>query len=73
MRVKKTAQIDTKNCVACGCCEKVCPTGAVRVIKGIAAKVNTPKCVGCAKCITACPPSIIKIVKEHADETKKVD
>ena len=37
---KKLAQVSQKECVACGCCVKVCPLGAVRVHEGMSAKGN---------------------------------
>ena len=36
-----------RECVACGCCEKVCPRGAIGVALGVIARVDAEKCVGC--------------------------
>lgn len=58
---KRKAFVDTDLCVACGCCVKVCPIGAISVWKGIMAKVNMEKCVGCGKCARECPASVIEI------------
>ena len=44
-RISKIAQIG-KNCVACGCCMKVCPKGAIHIELGIIAKVNKDACNG---------------------------
>ncbi len=52
MPSKKYAVIG-KNCVACGCCVKVCPLGAVSVWKGVTAVVDDSVCVGCGKCAAA--------------------
>jgi uncharacterized Fe-S center protein len=41
------------NCVACGACIKVCPSGAIQIINKKAA-VDKTKCIGCANCIGAC-------------------
>ena len=52
-----------KHCVACGCCVKVCPLGAIQIMKGIMAEVDMTKCVGCGKCAKECPASVI-IIRE---------
>ena len=61
-KVRKKANIPQEDCVACGCCVKVCPMEAIDVYKGIYAQVDTDKCIGCGKCKKECPASIIKIV-----------
>ena len=60
---KKKANIDQNICVACGCCMKVCPLGAINIYKGLYAQVDSNKCVGCGKCAKECPASIISIVE----------
>lgn len=52
-----------RRCVACGCCENVCPMGAVKVARGVAARVNAEKCVGCGKCAQVCPAGIIEMTE----------
>lgn len=47
VRKRKMAVIDQKNCVACGCCMKVCPMNAIHIEKGIFAAVDGTLCVGC--------------------------
>lgn len=59
VRKKRRAVVAGKDCVACGCCVKVCPKGAIQVIKGIMAQVDAEKCVGCSKCAKECPASVI--------------
>ena len=58
---KKKAEVDVNSCVACGCCEKACPKGAIKVIKGVFAKVNNDKCIGCGICAKECPASVIAV------------
>lgn len=62
---KKIAMVSPE-CVACGCCEKVCPFEAIKVYKGLYAKVNTNLCVGCGRCAKACPACVIDIVAKEA-------
>ena len=58
---KRLARVDRAHCVACGCCVKVCPLGAISVRRGVAAQVDVEKCVGCGKCARECPASVISI------------
>lgn len=62
----KKAKINKDYCVACGCCVKVCPKGAIKIHKGIFAIVDKDMCVGCGKCSLECPASIIEM--EEKDE-----
>lgn len=72
-KIKKTARV-LSDCVACGCCAKVCPLGAISVWHGIRARVNPLCCVGCGKCALACPAEVIMITEreEPCEETKAV-
>ena len=63
VKVKRKASIPQNECVACGCCVKVCPMGAITIHKGIYAQVDTDKCIGCKKCVLECPASIINVVE----------
>ena len=69
---KKRAVVYDDECVACGCCVKVCPLNAIAVYKGMYAVVNDEKCVGCGKCANACPASVISIESRKVieDENK---
>ena len=58
---RRKAAVNQNDCVACGCCVKVCPLNAISVFRGIAAKVNPERCVGCGKCARECPASVIEI------------
>lgn len=62
----RKAIVDEHNCVACGCCAKVCPMGAVQVLHGVTARVNPKQCVGCGKCVRECPASIIRLEEVDA-------
>jgi len=61
IRKKKRAYIEEKDCVACGCCVKVCPMKAIQVYRGLYAQVDADKCVGCGKCAKECPATVIEI------------
>ncbi len=61
IRKKRKAYVDTEDCVACGCCVKVCPRDAIEIWRGIAARIDEELCVGCGKCARECPASVIEI------------
>lgn len=63
---RRKAQVDSEVCVACGCCAKVCPMGAIEVVRGVAARVDAGKCVGCGKCVAECPASVIALQEVQA-------
>ena len=45
-------------CVHCGACEKICPTGAIKIVDGLPV-IDASKCIVCGKCIGACPSHTI--------------
>ena len=59
--MKRKAKVKKEQCVACGCCVKVCPRAAITVPKGICAVIDEQLCVGCGKCAKECPASIIEL------------
>lgn len=61
IRKKRKAVVAQAACVACGCCVKVCPIGAIEVVYGLYAKVAGEKCVGCGKCAKECPAAVIEL------------
>ena len=63
IKKKRKAFVQQSDCVACGCCVKVCPLGAIQIMNGIMAEVDMTKCVGCGKCAKECPASVI-IIRE---------
>ena len=63
---RKLAQVPREQCVACGCCVKVCPMQAIEIVRGIMAQVTEDKCVGCGKCAKECPASVIVIREVEA-------
>ncbi|MCI6040956.1 MAG: 4Fe-4S binding protein [Clostridiales bacterium] len=63
-RKKRKAVVARGECVACGCCVKVCPINAIEVVRGLYARVDGNKCVGCGRCAKECPASVIEIQEE---------
>ena len=63
IKKKRKAFVQQSDSVACGCCVKVCPLGAIHIMNGIMAEVDMTKCVGCGKCAKECPASVI-IIRE---------
>ena len=59
-KARRRAWADPAACVACGCCLKVCPVGAITIRRGIRAEISD-RCVGCGKCAKECPASIIEL------------
>ena len=58
---KRKAIVNINECVACGCCIKVCPKKAISVPRGICAEIDSALCVGCGKCAKECPASVITL------------
>lgn len=49
-------------CFKCGKCEKVCPTGAIKVTDGIPL-VDYAKCDSCGECVKNCPMKVLALVE----------
>ena len=65
-RKRRKAVVNQKDCVACGCCVKVCHMRAIEILKGIMAQVDPAKCVGCGKCAAECPAGVITVREVEA-------
>ncbi|MFC1823274.1 DUF362 domain-containing protein [Thermodesulfobacteriota bacterium] len=59
-KAPRKSPIITDKCIACGDCEKICPTGAVKVDEDLA-KVDYAKCIRCFCCHEVCPEDAIKL------------
>jgi ferredoxin len=53
-KIAKAACVDPARCIACGICEKVCPSAAISIAAGIAC-IDLTKCTGCGRCVSQCP------------------
>lgn len=60
VRKRKKAFVAQAQCVACGCCVKVCPKEAIEIVKGIMARIDWERCIGCGMCARECPASVIE-------------
>lgn len=67
---KRKAVLDRNDCVACGCCIKVCPRGAITIPNGTHAIIDEKLCVGCGLCVKECPASIISVEVREIEEEK---
>ena len=66
VKKRRRAVVDPSACVACGCCEKVCPLQAIEVVRGITAQVRQASFLGCGECARECPASVIVIREVEA-------
>ena len=58
------------DCVGCGICKKVCPSGAISYCKNFEGKVisysiDLNKCIFCGNCAYYCPKGAIKMSHEY--------
>jgi len=56
-------QVDEKRCTGCGNCLQACPTGAIRLVDGVAT-IDASLCRECQACLEACPNGAILAVEE---------
>ena len=57
-----TMNIDEQTCIACGKCQKVCPTSSIVTLENKKRKNTSHECLLCGKCIEACPTSVCRFV-----------
>jgi pyruvate ferredoxin oxidoreductase delta subunit len=63
-------EINHQTCISCSNCEKVCPDGAITMIKNkktgkLEAIVDYNYCKGCGICAAECP---VKAISMHLEE-----
>lgn len=52
------------NCILCGRCVAVCPTGASSLLENGSA-IDRSKCIGCGKCVEVCPGEARKLAGSY--------
>lgn len=57
---RRTAKIGA-DCVACGCCVRVCPLLRHPNLERYHSPGVADRCVGCGKCAAECPATIITL------------
>lgn len=70
-KIVKKAIVSKKDCIACGCCTKVCPKNAITIENGSFAKVDTELCIGCKLCQKNCPALAITMEDEILNKKGK--
>lgn len=54
-------EVDMKDCILCGICQKRCPTGAITVSKDNETwTINTFDCIQCQVCVRDCPQHCLR-------------
>jgi len=59
-KIKKYFYADSK-CTGCGICEKVCPSGKVKIVSGRPVWMPDVKCYLCYSCLNYCPYEAVQI------------
>jgi len=65
-------RFDADRCNGCMSCMRACPTAAVRVRKGRAAKLED-RCIDCGECIRVCPQGAIVPLTDHMADLSKFE
>ncbi|TKG96002.1 4Fe-4S dicluster domain-containing protein [Puteibacter caeruleilacunae] len=70
VRYHHAIKVNLDKCVSCTHCIKVCPTEAIRVIKGKAV-INKDRCVDCGECLRACPVNAFYVEQDDLLQIQK--
>lgn len=79
IELKIFKETGTHRCIACGTCQRTCPTNVIKV-QGIKKHAKSPKiathymidytrCSLCGLCVESCPTQTLKFSKEYEMET----
>lgn len=61
---KISSKVCMNGCIGCKKCEKICATGAIKVVNNLAV-IDYDKCTSCGLCAATCPRHIIRDVLDH--------
>lgn len=50
--------VNRSQCVGCGDCAAICPTGSITIVRGKAV-IDDASCIRCDNCVRACPYNAI--------------
>ncbi|NSW87243.1 MAG: 4Fe-4S binding protein [Syntrophobacteraceae bacterium] len=75
IELKVFKETGTHNCIACGTCERMCPSGVIKV-QGVKEQAKSPKvathyvidftrCSLCGLCVETCPTQTLEYSKEY--------
>jgi H+/Na+-translocating ferredoxin:NAD+ oxidoreductase subunit B len=59
------AELKPETCLACGVCQKRCPTGAVLSDGKKAVGIDEGRCIGCGVCVSTCKSGSCKLVRKE--------
>ena len=59
--LRARARYFEEDCVGCGACAQVCPTGAISVDE--VARIDRAECTGCGQCVAECPEDALSLRK----------
>ena len=63
---------DSKNCLYCGLCEQMCPTGAIRFERD-QFRFDSSKCGLCLTCVENCPTRRLHFAEEMMDSSELIE
>ena len=53
-------RVEKEECIGCGACIDVCPTGALVLTEDGKVECNEADCIDCGACLGTCPVEAIK-------------
>jgi Dissimilatory sulfite reductase (desulfoviridin), alpha and beta subunits len=73
IRLQFLAQVDREKCTGCRECERICPSGAIKMVEK-KASVDGDRCIDCQRCIDRCDKvNAIRRASRPSEVTRYVD